>query len=493
MSRVSAGFPDVVVSTHGGGVESVVGGDGVDSVIHGGSGVGGDGVRSGVGGDGVRSDVAGDGIRGDEIRSDGIRGDGIRSDGIRGDGVRSDGIRSVLGGDGVRSGVGGDGVGSGSGSGSGSNSFNDGLVGEIGVGGGGSCGGSGGGDGVRSGSDCDPGFNFNHTICAICQDIVRINQSALSLPCSHIFHYHCIDQWKTFDNHVCPQCRTSFRGKIPTDRPMMSLHDLPFFNQHLTNSVFSHGYSAFGDCSFSGLGLGISFEVSARFMELCGGHVRSSRSIVYCGPHQDNIRYDRAVVTVFREGTYIYRRIEEGQGIQCLHSLTAVKSSMYPVELHANFNISVRGTLITPFSNFHNPIVVSPVSVPFPPVQAILMSMRDVAATYRGGEGVARLSSISHPSARFKNYEVVVDLTGLLLHRRTEESREMFYFNNSAMPINIDSSGVVRIKVPETSRRHGSHELPGAVQGITRVTAADLLFSAVDGWIVQQMPPSRIL
>ena len=228
-------------------------------------------------------------------------------------------------------------------------------------------------------------------------------------------------------------------------------------------------------------------------MELCGGHVRSSRSIVYCGPHQDNIRYDRAVVTVFREGTYIYRRIEEGQGIQCLHSLTAVKSSMYPVELHANFNISVRGTLITPFSNFHNPIVVSPVSVPFPPVQAILMSMRDVAATYRGSEGVARLSSISHPSARFKNYEVVVDLTGLLLHRRTEESREMFYFNNSAMPINIDSSGVARIKVPETSRRHGSHELPGAVQGITRVTAADLLFSAVAGWRVQQMPPSRIL
>jgi hypothetical protein len=265
---------------------------------------------------------------------------------------------------------------------------------------------------------------------------------------------------------------------------MMPLNYLPFFNKHESFSVFGpFGYFK------TTPDIHVSFGMSARAMEICGGHVRSGRQIAFCGPQQDNIRYDRAVVIVNHEGTYIYRRVEEGQGVRCLFSLTAVSSSMYPVELHANFNISVRGTLITPFGNFQSPIDMCPPPLPFPRVQAILMSMRDVAVMYRGPEGVARLSQPHHPSANFKNYEVVVDLSGVLLHRRTDVSREMFYFNNSAMPLNIDPSGVARIKVPRVNVS-GPHT--GAIPGVTMITAAHLSLSNVNGWRMQQLPPSEV-
>ncbi|KAL6280186.1 hypothetical protein ACE6H2_017067 [Prunus campanulata] len=57
--------------------------------------------------------------------------------------------------------------------------------------------------GVQCGSSSD---------CVVCLGKMLSEDQVTCLPCSHMFHGHCIEQWLRY-GHVCPLCRF----KLPTD------------------------------------------------------------------------------------------------------------------------------------------------------------------------------------------------------------------------------------------------------------------------------------
>lgn len=55
------------------------------------------------------------------------------------------------------------------------------------------------------------------TPCAICMDELCAGQDVRYLPCVHIYHKACIDQWLTSDSlnaKNCPACMTNVRDQI---------------------------------------------------------------------------------------------------------------------------------------------------------------------------------------------------------------------------------------------------------------------------------------
>ncbi|KAK9102261.1 hypothetical protein Sjap_019515 [Stephania japonica] len=42
--------------------------------------------------------------------------------------------------------------------------------------------------------------------CRICLEDMDIGGEVIRMPCSHVFHLSCIDEWLG-TNHVCPLCR----------------------------------------------------------------------------------------------------------------------------------------------------------------------------------------------------------------------------------------------------------------------------------------------
>jgi hypothetical protein len=50
------------------------------------------------------------------------------------------------------------------------------------------------------------------TTCAICLNTVRETRSHVPIRCGHLFHSHCIDNWKHQGKNTCPVCRKIFDG-----------------------------------------------------------------------------------------------------------------------------------------------------------------------------------------------------------------------------------------------------------------------------------------
>uniref|UniRef100_T1IXM2 RING-type domain-containing protein n=1 Tax=Strigamia maritima TaxID=126957 RepID=T1IXM2_STRMM len=44
-------------------------------------------------------------------------------------------------------------------------------------------------------------------ICAICLEKPECGQMETTLPCSHVFHWKCMDTWIKHDKTTCPVCR----------------------------------------------------------------------------------------------------------------------------------------------------------------------------------------------------------------------------------------------------------------------------------------------
>lgn len=44
--------------------------------------------------------------------------------------------------------------------------------------------------------------------CSICMDAVELDTEVTVLPCTHWFHYNCIEAWLSQHN-TCPHCRRS--------------------------------------------------------------------------------------------------------------------------------------------------------------------------------------------------------------------------------------------------------------------------------------------
>lgn len=50
------------------------------------------------------------------------------------------------------------------------------------------------------------------TTCAICLNPVRATRCHVPIRCGHLFHSHCLDDWKQRGKHTCPMCRKIFDG-----------------------------------------------------------------------------------------------------------------------------------------------------------------------------------------------------------------------------------------------------------------------------------------
>lgn len=48
--------------------------------------------------------------------------------------------------------------------------------------------------------------------CAICLNPVRATRQNVPLRCGHLFHQHCIEDWKARGKQTCPVCRKIFDG-----------------------------------------------------------------------------------------------------------------------------------------------------------------------------------------------------------------------------------------------------------------------------------------
>jgi hypothetical protein len=63
-------------------------------------------------------------------------------------------------------------------------------------------------------------FTMNQDSCTICLEVVKDSDNIRPLPCSHMFHQQCFDEWfwTTNQPNKCPLCRTDFidSSKWPT-------------------------------------------------------------------------------------------------------------------------------------------------------------------------------------------------------------------------------------------------------------------------------------
>ena len=78
-------------------------------------------------------------------------------------------------------------------------------------GGGSSSQGSGGGG--RSSSE-----NLTEQSCCICLETFAAGNSVRRLPCRHLFHATCIDEWLTTSSDICPECNQQVINE-PSSRP----------------------------------------------------------------------------------------------------------------------------------------------------------------------------------------------------------------------------------------------------------------------------------
>jgi hypothetical protein len=56
------------------------------------------------------------------------------------------------------------------------------------------------------------GLSSECTTCAICLNTVRETRQNPALRCGHVFHSHCIEDWKSRGKQTCPICRKIFDG-----------------------------------------------------------------------------------------------------------------------------------------------------------------------------------------------------------------------------------------------------------------------------------------
>ena len=62
------------------------------------------------------------------------------------------------------------------------------------------------------------------TQCAICLNEVRKSRSNTPIRCGHLFHSHCLQNWKNKGKQTCPICRKIFDGE--KFRVQITVHNL---------------------------------------------------------------------------------------------------------------------------------------------------------------------------------------------------------------------------------------------------------------------------
>ena len=71
-------------------------------------------------------------------------------------------------------------------------------------------------------------------MCAICVDEFEDGEDVRILPCSHIFHSKCIDEWLSNYSSLCPLCKANIRDGLHTNQQVT-----PMSNNSVDVSSFS--------------------------------------------------------------------------------------------------------------------------------------------------------------------------------------------------------------------------------------------------------------
>ena len=56
-------------------------------------------------------------------------------------------------------------------------------------------------------------FTDKEEVCMICLDQLH-KQTAIYVPCKHVFHYNCLKQLMAGQVYTCPLCRTNFTAAL---------------------------------------------------------------------------------------------------------------------------------------------------------------------------------------------------------------------------------------------------------------------------------------
>ena len=64
-------------------------------------------------------------------------------------------------------------------------------------------------------------------MCAICVDEFEDGEEVRVLPCNHIFHSKCIDEWLSNYSSLCPLCKANIRDGLHTNQHVTPLNDIP--------------------------------------------------------------------------------------------------------------------------------------------------------------------------------------------------------------------------------------------------------------------------
>ncbi|OMJ07186.1 putative RING-H2 finger protein ATL35 [Smittium culicis] len=60
---------------------------------------------------------------------------------------------------------------------------------------------------ISNSLDTKSNISYSDFECLICFEEICSNQDVRNIPCSHLFHSNCLDQWLTTRSVFCPACR----------------------------------------------------------------------------------------------------------------------------------------------------------------------------------------------------------------------------------------------------------------------------------------------
>ena len=93
------------------------------------------------------------------------------------------------------------------------------------------------------------GTRERDTTCVICVEDYRIGERVKELPCRHIFHPLCIDEWLNNHSSLCPLCKVNLRTAVAEDRLSDSGDDASSIGGSRTTLTSSSGVDKYGAVS----------------------------------------------------------------------------------------------------------------------------------------------------------------------------------------------------------------------------------------------------
>ena len=77
--------------------------------------------------------------------------------------------------------------------------------------------------------------------CSICLNSIRKTRSTTELPCGHLYHKKCINDWESRGNDTCPLCRKYISTNVQSNINIVHVKNMTTTNKLLLIlSVFTN-------------------------------------------------------------------------------------------------------------------------------------------------------------------------------------------------------------------------------------------------------------